>query len=107
MNDNPHIFTPQGRIDASNAATAEREVLAQLEISGFKLVIDLSAVEYLSSAGLRVLLVAAKTAKQKGGQTVLAAARPAVAEVFKMSGFDKIMKMTASTEEGLTHIASS
>ena len=105
MNDTNRIYTPKGRIDASNAAAAEKEILAQVEAADFKLVIDLSQVEYLSSAGLRVLLIAAKKAKQNAGQTVLAAPRAAILEVFKMSGFDKIMKITSNCDEGLALIA--
>ena len=104
MTETNRIYTPKGRIDASNAAAAEKEILAYLEAAEFKLVIDLSQLEYLSSAGLRALLVAAKKAKQNAGQTVLAAPRPAILEVFKMSGFDKIMKITTNCDEGLAII---
>jgi anti-anti-sigma factor len=104
MNEHPHIYAPKGRMDASNAAAVEKEILSHLEAAQYQLVIDLSLVEYLSSAGLRALLVAAKTAKQHGGQTILAAPRPAVAEVFKMSGFEKIMKITAHCDDALALI---
>jgi len=105
MSETNPIYAPIGRIDASNAAAAEREILSLLEANGFNLVIDLSSLEYMSSAGLRVLLVAAKTAKKNGGQTIMAAPRPAIAEVFRMSGFDKIMKITATCEAGLALLA--
>ena len=52
--------------------------------------IDLSELDYVSSAGLRVLLVAAKAAKAKGGKVTLLAPKPATLEVLKISGFDKI-----------------
>jgi len=99
------VYAPQGRIDGSNAAAAERELLAMLERSGPSVVIDLSGLDYLSSAGLRVLLVAAKTARASGGKAVLAGPRPAVAEVLRMSGFDKIMGIAANRESALTAIA--
>lgn len=107
MSENNRTYMPKGRIDASNAAAAEREILSQLQEAQFKLIIDLSQVEYLSSAGLRVLLVAAKTAKQNGGQTVLAAPRAAITEVFKMSSFDKIMKIAATLEDAQSVLADS
>jgi anti-anti-sigma factor len=99
-----HLYTPTGRIDASNAAVAEKDMLARLEAAQYRLVIDLSGIEYLSSAGLRALLVAAKTAKSHGGMTVLAAPRPTVAEVFKMSGFEKIIKITPTATEALAYL---
>ena len=99
------IYAAKGRIDASNAAVAEREIMSQLEAVNFKLIVDLSSLEYLSSAGLRVLLVVAKKAKQNGGLTILAAPKAGIAEVFRMSGFDKIMKITANCEDALALLA--
>jgi len=57
--------------------------------------IDLSELDYVSSAGLRVLLVAAKAAKGKGGKVVLLSPKPAILEVLKISGFDKILDVRA------------
>jgi anti-anti-sigma factor len=55
----------------------------------------LSGLDYVSSAGLRVLLVAAKAAKGKGGKVVLSSPKPAILEVLKISGFDKILEVRA------------
>jgi anti-anti-sigma factor len=57
--------------------------------------IDLSELDYVSSAGLRVLLVAAKAAKAKGGKVTLLSPKPATVEVLKISGFDKIIPIKA------------
>jgi len=89
------VFSPKGRIDGTNAAATEKELLAFLDSGTPRIVIDLSAVDYLSSAGLRVLLVAAKAARAKAGKVVLAAPRPAVLELLTMSGFDRIMNLEA------------
>jgi anti-anti-sigma factor len=93
-----NLYRPKGRIDATNAAAAESEVLASLERAGPSVVIDLSQVAYLSSAGLRVLLVAAKSARGRGGKAVVVAPQTAVLEVLKMSGFDKIIPISVSIE---------
>lgn len=87
------VFSPKGRIDGSNASAVEKEVLAFLDRGEPRVVIDLGAVDYLSSAGLRVLLVAAKAARAKSGKVVLAAPRKGVMEVLSMSGFDRIMSI--------------
>jgi len=57
--------------------------------------IDLSELDYVSSAGLRVLLVAAKAAKAKGGKVTLLSPKPSTLEVLKISGFDKIIAIQA------------
>lgn len=93
-----NFFVPKGRIDAANAAVAESDVLALLEKAGPSVILDLSQVDYLSSAGLRVLLVGAKTARAKGGKAVIVAPKPAVLEILRMSGFDKIIPVADSRE---------
>jgi anti-anti-sigma factor len=53
--------------------------------------VDLSKLDYVSSAGLRVFLSAAKAAKAKGGKLTLLSPKPAVMEVLQISGFDRIL----------------
>lgn len=95
------IYAPPHRIDASNAGAAEKDVLQLFEQGASSLLIDLGSVSYLSSAGLRVLLIAAKTAKLRGGKTALAAVQPAVKDIIVMSGFDKLMPICEDRAAGL------
>jgi anti-anti-sigma factor len=88
-------YAPTGRIDASNAAACEQELLALMANQGPSALIDLSGLSYISSAGLRVLLVGAKSARAKGGKAVICSAPATIAEVLKMSGFDKIIPLLA------------
>jgi len=94
----PVVFAPIGRIDGTNANVVEAELKSLLEASGPNLILDLSGINYLSSAGLRVVLVAAKSTRASGGKMVLAGPRPAISEIFKMSGFDRILETVADTE---------
>ena len=84
-------YTAKGRLDATNAATVETELLALLGSGGGQLQLDLAGLDYISSAGLRVLLVVAKAAKAKGGKLSLRAPQPQVLEVIRISGFDRIL----------------
>jgi anti-anti-sigma factor len=102
MSTAPCIFAPQGRLDASNAQAAEREVLALFEAAGPSVVLDVSRLDYLSSAGLSVLLVATKTARAKGGRAVLVGAKPMVLDIFRMSGLDKIIPMADDLDSALS-----
>jgi anti-anti-sigma factor len=103
MSTSPYSFSVSGRIDASNASKVEGDLLAAIETSGPSLIINLSALTYMSSAGLRVMLVAAKRAKAAGGKAVIQDAQPAVAEVLRMSGFDRIIPMAAGEAEARGH----
>ena len=78
-----------GHIDTVTAPQLEAELsLDAVE----ELVIDISGVTYVSSAGLRVFLSAYKTMSKKGGMTIVGA-QPAVLEVFKITGFSSIFKL--------------
>ena len=92
------LYAPTGRIDNSSASACEREVAALLESGKTSLVLDLSQVSYLSSAGLRVLLIAAKGCKAKGGSAMVAGPQGPVLEVLKMSGFDRLLGVASDRE---------
>ena len=98
------VATLKGRLDTATAAAAETRILAMLE-GGGKVVADLAEVHYVSSAGLRVLLKAAKQAKAAGGAFALAAPQPPVREVLEISGFDKILGVHASAAAAASALA--
>lgn len=65
------------------------------------LLIDLRELVYVSSAGLRVILMAAKRVRAKGGRIALCGLQPQVAEVFEISGFGAIVPIHADRESAL------
>jgi anti-anti-sigma factor len=89
----PKVYKPIGRIDGTNAVTVEKEILALMVDGVSSVTVDLSELDYISSAGLRVLLVSAKAAKSKGGKVVLLTPKPPIMEVLTISGFDKILEV--------------
>jgi anti-sigma B factor antagonist len=98
MSSSPAVYSPKGRIDGTNAGGAEADIKALLDAGNSNLVLDLSGIDYLSSAGLRVVLVAAKGTRAAGGKTVIAGARPAILEILKMSGFDRVIEIAADVD---------
>lgn len=104
MNDKPAVFSPRGRIDGTNSSAIEAELRPLLDGKGVRLVFDLSSIDYLSSAGLRVVLLAAKTTRAGGGKTVLSGAKPAVLEVLRMSGFDRILEIEPDLDAALARL---
>jgi stage II sporulation protein AA (anti-sigma F factor antagonist) len=79
-----------GRLDSSTAQRAEASFSQLLGGGASCLAIDLSQLDYISSAGLRVLLVVAKKVQQANGKVVLFGLGSNVREVFAISGFDRI-----------------
>lgn len=68
-------------------------MIAVLEAGQGSMLLDLSQVEFLSSAGLRALLVAANYSDRKGGVIRVSGARPSVREVLIVSSFDDILTL--------------
>ena len=70
-----------------------------------RVLFDLSSLEYLSSAGLRVLLGAAKEMRRKDGKIVLCALNEFVKEIFEVSGFQSLIPITESVESGIKELS--
>ena len=95
----------KGRLDGSSAPEAEQIISNILKDQKSRLLFDFEFLEYLSSAGLRVVLGAAKEMKRREGKFVLCALNAYVKEVFDVSGFGAIIPIADSVEAGLRQIA--
>jgi len=98
--DGATVLALTGQIDAVAAGSLDTALAAALADAN-AVVLDLSALRYASSAGLRVLLKGAKSAKADGKKLVLAALDPAVREVFEISGFASMFQIALSREQAL------
>ncbi|MCQ2424120.1 MAG: STAS domain-containing protein [Clostridia bacterium] len=81
----------KGRLDTTTAPQLEAELSSSLD-GVTKLILDFAGLEYISSAGLRVLLAAQKTMNRQGEMTVRGAT-PAVCEIFDITGFCDILTL--------------
>lgn len=82
----------QGKIDATSAGEFQNSVLRAF-IKSKNIVINLEQVPYMSSAGLRALVLGTKTAQAKSGSLIVINVQPAVMEVFRYSGMNKIVEI--------------
>jgi anti-anti-sigma factor len=80
----------EGKIDGATAPDLEGPLVEWLDQGETKIILDLQEVYYISSAGLRVVLLGAKRLQNKG-RLVLAGLKPEVKEIFEMAGFDTIL----------------
>ena len=90
------VLSPSGRIDHTHADAFKLALdphLADCRQGGAPLVIDFGGVDYISSIGLRALMVSIKQVKAQGGRMVLAALQPLVMEVFTISRFDMLFQI--------------
>src|SRR5918999_3298437 len=104
------VVAPDGRLDHDNCDAFRAGMQPHLDkaaASGQRIVLDLSRLEYVSSAGLRCFMLAAKQAASHGGKIVLAALRPVVAEIFQISRFDMVFEIYPSVREALGALSES
>ncbi len=91
-NGNEIILLPAGRLDTTTAPQMEAEINA-CSGNAEKLTLDFQGLEYLSSAGLRVLLSAHKTFFKKGGKLTIRHVNETINEVFEVTGFLDILNI--------------
>lgn len=101
VRDGALILQPKKRIDSSTAKSFEEQANALVDGGPKKVIIDLSGLDYISSAGLRVVLTTAKRVKAAGGALTLCGVSNNVKDVFEVSGFASIFGMHAGVEEAL------
>ncbi len=106
--ENVIIVQVTGRIDHTTAQAFENTLLPELEDCAGeekKAVLDLSSVNYISSAGLRVLILAAKQCQKQQGEIVVAALQPFLQDVFKISRFHTIVTIFDTVKAALDAIS--
>ena len=98
------VAAPRGRIDHRSATAFESALLPLLDGAADRrgaLVLDFSEVEYISSVGLRVLMIAARRMRDAQAGIGIAALQGVVAEIFAISRFDKILPVSATLADAL------
>ena len=95
------VLLPIGRLDSANAHTFESIVTNHISNGEQHLIVDFSRLEFISSSGMRVLLIVAKNLKASKGQLVLCAMRDHIQEVFQISGFDQIIPIRDTRQSAM------
>ncbi len=85
------VMAPSGRIDSHTAKAFERRVLDAIDAGSHQMLLDLGGVDYMASAGLRVLLMALKRLQAAGGKLVLCSLGDRVREVLTIAGFAAVL----------------
>ena len=102
------VFYPVGRIDHATSDEFRKSLDGLIKsetAAGEGLVFDLAGVEYISSAGLRCFMLAAKQAKARGSDLVVAALQPVVREIFEISRFTLVFETFASVRDALAKLS--
>jgi anti-anti-sigma factor len=100
------VARPEGRVDHANAQAFESALQPLLDGvgAGSALILDLSALEYISSVGLRVFMVAERQLRERKAHVVVAALNGVVKEIFAISRFDRVLGVANTVDEALASL---
>ncbi len=98
------ILVASGRLDGTTVSILQSAVQEQIQAGETTLVFNLEGMSYVSSAGLRVFLMAARSTNAEGGKVLLFGLRDHIAEVFKISGLNNLLPIYKSHTEALAEV---
>lgn len=100
------ILRLEGRVDAISSITLEKKLKDFVSLQHVHVILDFTKVDYLSSAGMRLLLSMTKKLKHHGGMFALFAIHDDVMEIIKMAGFEKILYIYPLEKEAVAAVSS-
>jgi anti-anti-sigma factor len=101
---NMKIISLEGKMDAISAPEFEDKMGEWFEQGETSFIINLGEVSYMSSAGLRSILIVAKKLKEQNGKLIFVNLREEVQKIFRISGFSSMIPTYESLEAALEHI---
>ena len=101
------VFLPEGRIDTQAATDMDQALQAAVSAGKHNMVVDMSGVDYISSAGLRTLAAVLVRSRAEGGDMKLAALNTRVTRVFRIIGFDVLMSVHDTPEAAIAEFPAS
>ena len=96
------VVIPRKRLDTNNSPEVADKITEKIKEGEQKVIFDLGQTDYVSSAGLRAILVTAKLLKQKKGKMALCNANDQILEVLEISGFNSIVKHLGNLDEAIS-----
>jgi len=103
-NNGVEIFSVTGSLDSNTSSELETKIYTALEKGLQKLILNLENLDYISSAGIRVMLKTTKDLKRMEGNIVLCSLQDYVREVFDIAGFDGYLNIADNLEEAIVQI---
>jgi anti-anti-sigma factor len=99
------LVAVSGNVDPVTSKDLDNDLRGQLQQGRFKIVADFSQVNYMSSAGFRVLLGVLKECRAKGGDLVLAAPQKSIIQLLEMSGFTSFLKVYPTVPDAVAQLS--
>lgn len=97
-NDEVLIVSPRGHLDTQATNSFEMEMRRVLDEGARRVVFDLASLDFISSSGVRIVLVTARVLQQHQGRFALCNLKPHVMDIFRLAGMDRIVRITESLD---------
>jgi anti-sigma B factor antagonist len=95
------VFKLIGRLDSNTSPDLEKKIFNAIENGSVNMILDFENLDYISSAGLRVILKATKNLKRSDGMVVLCSMQDYVKEVFEIAGFDSFLPIASNMDDAM------
>jgi anti-sigma B factor antagonist len=95
------IFRLNGRLDSNTSQGFEKKIFDAISDGSKNMIVDFKDLDYISSAGLRVILKATKALNREEGKIMLCSMQDYVKEVFEIAGFDSFLPIVANIDDAL------
>ena len=102
---NAAVAAIDGRVDSTNAKNLNEELSTIIDSGPSRLVIDCAKLDYISSAGMRALLLAIKKTNAAGGGMAMSQVSDHIREILEVSGFTRLTTVHDTTEEAVASLS--
>ena len=96
-----NIFKLNGRLDSNTSQGFEKKIFQAIDDGSKSMIIDFKDLDYISSAGLRVILKATKALTREEGKIMLCDMQDYVKEVFEIAGFDSFLPIVGTMDDAI------
>jgi anti-sigma B factor antagonist len=100
-NRGPVLLKLEGEVDAHTVARLDQALKDLMSQGHYRLVLDATQLEYISSKGLRALLLAQQGVRQLGGEVRLFGLTVQVRRIFELAGFDELLPISQTCQEAM------
>jgi anti-sigma B factor antagonist len=98
------IYKLKGRLDSNTSPGLEQKLATAMENGATNMILDFENLDYISSAGLRIILKTTKDLKRSDGRIILCAMQDYVKEVFEIAGFDSFLPIVPSMDDAIAQL---
>lgn len=99
-----NVVRLSGRLDATTCEAAQPVILGALEKGTAGIILHMASLDFISSAGLRILLMLIKNAAAEGKRTAIVGVQPSIYKIFKIAGLDKIFRFFENESDALREL---